>query len=92
MTDWPALLDAIDEGLTSSPPVLVDFAPDDFGPLPAALGPRATATLQRMAATEATLEQEQAAIARELIGLATARTAAASTAAPNAPRFLDARA
>jgi len=92
MTDWTALLDAIDEGLTSSPPALVDFAPADFGPLPPALGARAAATLQRMAETEAALEQEQAATARELVGLATARTAAASTAAPNAPRFLDRRA
>jgi hypothetical protein len=92
MTDWTALLDAIDEGLTSSPPVLVDFAPADLGPLPAALAIRAEATLQRMAATEAALERDRSEIARELVGLATARTAAASTATPNVPRFLDTRA
>jgi hypothetical protein len=92
MTDWPALLDAIDEGLASSPPVVVDFAPSDLGPLPAALGPRASATLQRMTEAEAALEQEHADMARELMGLAAARTAAASIAAPRVPRFLDARA
>jgi hypothetical protein len=92
MTNWAALLDAIDEGLTSSPPELVDFAPADFGPLPAALAARAAATLRRMAQAESALEQEHAGIARELISLAAARTAAASTAAPKVPLFLDTRA
>ena len=37
MTDWAALLDAIDAGLDSFPPVLVDALPADPGPVPPAL-------------------------------------------------------
>ena len=88
MTDWPALLDAIDEGLTSSPPVLVDFAPSDFGPLPPALAPRAAAMLQRMTEVEAVLERERAELARELAAL----SAAKSSPAASVPRFLDTKA
>ena len=88
MTDWTALLDAIDEGLTSSPPVLVDFAPSDFGPLPPALAPRASATLQRMTDVEAVLERERAELARELAAL----SAAKSSPAASVPRFLDTKA
>ena len=88
MTDWPALLDAIDEGLTSSPPVLVDFAPSDFGPIPAALAGRAAATLQRMTEVESGLERERAELARELAAL----SAAKSSPAASVPRFLDTKA
>ncbi len=63
-------------------------APQQVGPLTATFGARAAATVQRMAENEATLEQEKAGIARELIGLAAARTAA-SSATPNMPWFLD---
>lgn len=88
MTDWTALLDAIDEGLTSSPPVLVDFAPSDFGPLPAALASRATATLQRMTEVEAVFDRERAEVARDLAAL----SAAKSSPAASVPRFLDTKA
>jgi hypothetical protein len=88
MTDWTALLDAIDDGLTSSPPVLVDFALSDFGPLPVALGPRASATLQRMTEVESVLERERAELARELAALAGAK----SSPAASVPRFLDTKA
>ena len=92
MTGWTALLDAIDEGLTSSPPVLVDFAPSDFGALPAALAGRATATLQRMTEVEAILERERAEIARELAALSATRSGPAAVASASVPRFLDTRA
>lgn len=88
MTGWPALLDAIDEGLTSWPPVLVDFAPADYGPLPLVLAGRAAGTLQRMAEAEAVLERSRAEIARELTALSAAKAAATAPV----PRFLDTRA
>ena len=91
MPDWTTLLDAIDEGLASSPPVLVDFTPSDFGPLPAALAPRAAATLQCMAKAEAALERDLTEVGRELTALSAARAAAVATAAP-VPHFLDTRA
>jgi hypothetical protein len=92
MTDWPALLDAIDDGLTSSPPVLLDFAPADVGPLPAGLAGRAAATLRRMAEVEATLERDRAELARELAALSAVKASAAATAASTVPQFLDTRA
>jgi hypothetical protein len=88
MTDWTALLDAIDEGLISSPPVVVDFAPSDCDPLPVALAERAAATLQRMTDVEAVLERERAELARELAAL----SAAKSSPAASVPRFLDTKA
>jgi hypothetical protein len=88
MTDWTGLLDAIDEGLTSSPPVLVDFAPSDIGPLPVTLASRAAATLQRMTEVESVLERERAELARELAAL----SAAKSSPAASVPRFLDTKA
>ena len=74
--------------LTSSPPVLVDFAPSDFGPVPVALAGRAAATLQRMTEVESLLERERAELARELAAL----SAAKSSPAASVPRFLDTRA
>ena len=88
MTDWTALLDAIDEGLTSSPPVLVDFTPSEVGPLPAALAHRASATLQRMTEVEALLDRERADLARELAAMSAAKSSPAATV----PRFLDTKA
>jgi len=87
MTTWPALLDAIDEGLTSLPPVLVDLEQDaaDVGPLPPALAERAAATLRRMAEAEAALEHHRADLARELAALSALKTT-------SVPRFLDTRA
>jgi hypothetical protein len=92
MITWPALLDAIDQGLTSFPPVLVDALPTDLGPLPAALAVRATRTLHRMAEVQAALEQEQAGLARELAALSAAKAVAAGNAAPSVPHFLDTKA
>lgn len=92
MTNWVALLDAIDEGLASSPPVLVDFAPADFGPLPADLASRATSTLQLMAEVEAALQREQAELARELAALSAAKASATVNAASPVPHFLDTKA
>ena len=92
MTDWTALLDAIDEGLTSSPPVLVDFAPSDFGPLPVALAPRASATLQHMTEVEAVFERERVELARELAALSASKHSHAATATASVPRFLDMKA
>ena len=92
MTDWTALLDAIDGGLTSSPPVFVDFAPSDFGPLPVALAGRAAATLQRMTEVEAVLERERSELARELAALSASKPSAAASATASVPRFLDTKA
>lgn len=92
MTDWTALLDAIDEGLTSSPPVLVDFTPSDFGLLPVALAGRAAATLRRISKVEAVLERERAELARELSVLSAAKSSPAASATASIPRFLDTKA
>lgn len=90
---WVALLDAMEAGLESFPPVVVDDLPAEPGPIPPALVDRAVRTLQRMAEAEARLEEERAEIGRELNGLSAARTAAAAAnATPNVPRFLDTRA
>jgi hypothetical protein len=95
MTDtgrWTALLDAMDEGLKSFPPVLVDALPTDLGPLPPVLAARAARTLQRMADGQAVLEQEQAELRRELTALSAAKAVAAGNAAPSVPHFLDTKA
>jgi hypothetical protein len=92
MTGWPALLDAIDEGLTSRPPVLVDFAPADYGPLPDSLADRATRTLRRMSEVAAALKCEQTELARELAALSTARASAAVNPVRPVPHFLDTKA
>jgi len=87
MTTWPALLDAIDEGLRSSPPVLVDLerSAADLGPLPSALAERAAATLHRMAEAEAALEHHRSELARELAAISALK-------ATSVPHFLDTKA
>jgi hypothetical protein len=92
MTSWAALLDAIDEGLTSSPPVLPDFVPGDFGALPANLAARATSTLHRMAEVEVALQRDQAELARELAALSAAKGSTTLNAASPVPHFLDTKA
>ena len=92
MTDWTALLDAIDEGLTSSPPTLLDSLPADVGPLPSGLAARVTETLHRMAEVEATLERDRDELARQLAALSAAKASATLNAASSVPRFLDTRA
>ena len=91
---WAALLDAIDDGLASFPPVLVDLPPSpDPGPLPPSFAARATLTLHRMAEVEAALERHQAELAQELTALSAARaTAARASAATPVPHFLDTKA
>jgi hypothetical protein len=92
MTDWVALLDAMDQGLGSFPPVLLDPLPDDPGPIPPGLAHRVTHTLRRMAEVQAALEHEQADIARELAALAALKAAAPQAAASSVPQFLDTKA
>ena len=75
MNVWAELLDAIEDGLDMSPPVLVDDLPTDPGPVPPALVGRATQTLQRMLDVQAVLEGQQAEIARQLSALSAARAA-----------------
>ena len=75
MTDWAALLDVIEDGLGSSPPVFVENLPSDPGPVPPALVDRASRTLQRMLDLQAILETRQAAIGTQLSALAAARAA-----------------
>lgn len=93
MTTWPALLDAIDDGLTSFPPVLVDLerCAATLGPLPSALTDRAALTLQRMAEAEATLEHHRSDLARELAALSALKATTPPTAA-SVPHFLDTKA
>jgi hypothetical protein len=94
MTDWAALLDAIDDGLGSFPPVLVEALPADPGPVPAALAERATRTLRRMAEVRSALERERDDIARELVALSAARAARTRVGdgARPVPHFIDQRA
>lgn len=92
MKNWMALLDTIDEGLTSSPPVLLDALPTGLEPLPADLAPRAAATLRRMVEVEATLERDRSEIARELAALSAAKAAATAGSVSSVPRFLDTKA
>ena len=75
MTDWAALLDMIENGLESSPPVLLDDLPPDPGPVPPALVHRAARALQRMVDLESALRSQQAAIAEQLSALSAARAA-----------------
>jgi hypothetical protein len=89
---WVALLDEMDAGLDSFPPATLAALPADPGPVPPGLADRAVRTLRRMAEVEATLDGQRAEIARELVGLSAARTAASANATPNVPHFLDARA
>ena len=92
MTDWAALLDAIDAGLDEFPPVLLDELPGHPGPVPPALVDRAERTLRRMAEVEAALQRDLLDLARELTALSSAgRTGSAGTTPP-VPHFLDARA
>jgi hypothetical protein len=90
MTGWVALLDAMEHGLDSFPPVLVDGLAGDPGPVPPELVGRVERTLHRMAEVTTALECRQAEIGRELAALAA--LAAARPSAGAVPRFLDARA
>jgi len=97
MTDWAALLDAMESGLESFPPAAVDVAALPApGPIPAALRPRALQALQRMAEVQATVERHRDEVGRELVALTAARAAQARLAAAGAgkpvPHFLDRRA
>jgi hypothetical protein len=94
MTTWPALLDAMDEGLVSFPPVLVDLehGAAGMGPLPPALAERAAATLRRMAEAEAALEHDRSELARELAALSALKATTPQTAASSVPQFLDTKA
>jgi hypothetical protein len=92
MSYWAALLDRLDDGLGSTPPVLLDALPGDLGPIPPALGPRAVHTLARMTELVASMEQQRADVAAELIALSAARAAATANTARSVPHFLDARA
>jgi hypothetical protein len=89
---WAALLDSIEDGLDSFPPVLVDVLPVDPGPVPAALVDSAVRTFQRMAEVETALERHRTEIGRELVALATVKANATRSAAPRVPHFLDTRA
>jgi hypothetical protein len=89
---WAALLDSIEGGLESFPPVLVGTLPAAPGALPAALVERALSALQRMAEVESALERERAEIGRELLALSAVKANAARVAAPPVPHFLDTRA
>jgi hypothetical protein len=89
-TDWAALLDDIEDGLDTFPPVLVDALPTNPGPIPSALVARATRTLERMTEAEAALEHHRTDLARDLTAISAVKSAA--TATPSIPRFLDTRA
>jgi hypothetical protein len=97
MTDWAALLDAMESGLESFPPAVVDVAALPApGPIPAALRPRALQALQRMAEVQAAVEHRRDEVGRELVALTAARAAQARLTAGGAgkpvPHFLDRRA
>jgi hypothetical protein len=94
MTTWPALLDAIDEGLTSFPPVLVDLehCAATLGPLPPALADRVATTLRRMAGAVAALEHHRSDLSRELVALSALKATTPQTAASSVPYFLDTKA
>ena len=89
---WTALLDALDEGLAASPPVLLDAVPDDAGLLPLELAARAARTLQRMAEVEVALERGRADLARELSALANLKANAVGRGTASVPHFLDTKA
>jgi hypothetical protein len=92
MTDWPALLDAMDEGLAAFPPILVDVEhlAAGLGLLPEPLAGRAEATLRRMAEVETLLDQERSDLARELAALSALKATRSSAA--SVPNFLDTKA
>ena len=96
MTDldprWTTLLDAMDDGLRSSPPVLVDLerCAADLGPLPPARAGRAAATLGRMAEAATVLERHRSELARELAVMSALK--ATQSAASSVPHFLDTKA
>ena len=94
MTDWPALLDAMDDGLAAFPPVLLDLEhlAADLGPPPAPLAERAEAILRRMAEVEAVLDRERSDLARELAALSALKATTPQTGAPPVPNFLDTKA
>jgi hypothetical protein len=92
VTAWEALLDAVEDGLDSFPPVLVDALPADPGPVPRALVDRVVGTLQRMAQVTAALELHRAEVGRELVALAAVKANGALTAASPVPHYLDTKA
>lgn len=94
MTDWPALLDAMDDGLSAFPPVLLDLEhlAAGLGPLPAPLAERVGAILRRMAEVEAMLDRERSDLARELAALAALKATAPQSGAASVPSFLDTKA
>jgi hypothetical protein len=91
-TPWEPLLTAIEDGLDSFPPVLVDALPADPGPVPLALVDRAVRVLRRMAEAEVALEQHRAEIGQELVALSAVKATAALTFASPVPRYLDTKA
>jgi len=97
MSDWAVLLDAIEGGLESFPPAVVDVAALPApGPIPPALRPRALQALRRMAEVRTALEHRRDDVGRQLVALSAARAAQARLAAAGAgkpvPHFLDRRA
>ncbi|MGH9012204.1 MAG: hypothetical protein ACRDYF_20535 [Acidimicrobiia bacterium] len=94
MTDWPALLDAIDDGLAAFPPTILDLEhlAAGLGPLPAPLAQRAEGTLRRLAEVEAALDQERAELARELAALSALKATTLQPGASSVPNFLDTKA
>ncbi len=92
--EWVAVLDAMERGLESFPPTVVDLPP--MGPIPPTLRSRARRTLQRMGEVQAALEGRRDDIGRELVALTAARAARARLAARGSakpvPQFLDRRA
>jgi hypothetical protein len=89
---WAALLEAMEDGLDSFPPVVVDALPADPGPVPPALADRAARTLRRMADARAALEHQRAEIGRELVALSALRANATRASASTVPFFLDTKA
>jgi hypothetical protein len=89
---WAALLEAMEDGLDSFPPVLLDALPADPGPVPPALVDRATHMLRRLGEVGAALERHRAEIGRELVALAAVKANATRASAPPVPRFLDTKA
>jgi len=92
--DWAALLDAIEDGLAASPPVLLEDLPPDPGPVPPALAGRAARTLQRMLDVQSVLERQRGEIADQLAALSSARAARSRLrdAAKPVPHYFDHRA
>jgi hypothetical protein len=93
VTDWTALLDAMEDGLEAFPPVLVEV-PRDLEPMPSALAPRARMLLERMTAVSSMLELKRAEVGRQLGAMAAVRAVKARVAMAYAPvpHFLDTKA